>query len=83
MPVTVLPDTERKQLLFVMLDFKACKSCDDCRKFLIKWDSLLAARVLFFKAVHEIKESVADILRVVIQPYYITFQEYSLSPLTN
>jgi hypothetical protein len=83
MPVTMLLDTERKQLLFVMLDFRAFKSCDDCRKLLIEWNSLLAARVLFLKAMHEIKKSVSDIFRVVIKSYYITFQEYFLSPLTN
>jgi hypothetical protein len=57
MPVTMLQDTESKQLLFVMLDTNACKSCDECRKLLIEWNSLLAASVLFLKSVHEIKQS--------------------------
>jgi hypothetical protein len=40
MPVTVLQDVESKQLLFVTLDIEACKSCDECRKHLIEWNSL-------------------------------------------
>jgi hypothetical protein len=50
MPVTVLPNFKKEQLLFVTLDFKPCKRWSDCRKLWIERIDLVAARVVFPKA---------------------------------
>jgi hypothetical protein len=48
-PVTVLPNVKKEQLLFVALDFKPCKRCSDCRKLLTELSDMVAARDMFIK----------------------------------
>jgi TRAP-type uncharacterized transport system fused permease subunit len=49
-----------------MLDFKPFKRWGDCRKLSIEHNDLVAARVVFLKAMHKIKQSISDTLIIVI-----------------
>jgi hypothetical protein len=52
--------------------------------FLIEWSNLIAARVVFLKAMHEIKYLVSDILRIIINLILLhNFPRKSSAPLTN
>jgi hypothetical protein len=60
----------RTKVLFVTLDFRLCKRYSDCRKIWIERSDLKAAKVVFLKAVHEIKQSSSDILRIIINCFH-------------
>jgi hypothetical protein len=68
MLVIMLPGVKNEQPLFLTVDLKPCKRCSDWRKLSVEWTSLVAARVVFINAVHEIKESISDTLRIIIIP---------------
>jgi len=53
--VTVLPNVNNVQLLFVMLDFKECKRCSDRRKLCIERRDFVAPRIVFLKVMHRRK----------------------------
>jgi hypothetical protein len=57
MPVTMLPNVENEQLLFVTLDLDRARDAVTAESFLIERRSDLGAvRVVFLKAMHEIKQ---------------------------
>jgi len=58
MPVAVLPNVKNEQLLFVTLDFKTVGDVQWVKKFLNERSDLVAARVVFLKAMHEIKKKI-------------------------
>jgi hypothetical protein len=53
---------KNEQLLFVTLDFKTCRRCNDLRKLLTERNDIIVAKVVFRKAMHEMKQSISDIL---------------------
>jgi hypothetical protein len=55
MPVTILPNVKKKQLLFVTLDFQPCKRHNNQRELLIEWSNLVATGIVFLKAILKIK----------------------------
>jgi hypothetical protein len=66
MPVTVLPYVKNEQLLFVTLDFKPCKICNDWWKLLIERSDLVASRLVFLTAMLQIEQSSSDTSRILI-----------------
>jgi hypothetical protein len=79
MPVTMLPHVKNEQLQSVTLDFKPCL------KKAFERSDLIAARVVILKAVHEIKQSISDILTITINTtlLYIFSSKYHPPPPTG
>jgi hypothetical protein len=56
-----LPSANKKQPLHGTLDFKQCNRCSEGRKMLIEGSGFVAARVVYLKAMNEIKQWMSDI----------------------
>jgi len=48
--MTTLPNVKDEQLLFITLDFKPFKRCNDRRTLLIEQGGLVASKVVLLKA---------------------------------
>jgi len=60
------------------------RKCGDCRKLSMERSYLVAARVVFVKGQHEIKQSISDILRIIISYILLSsFPRKFSGPLTN
>jgi len=72
---------QERTATFMTLEFKPCKRCNDWRKLLLERSNIAALRYLFLKAMYEIKQSIYDIVRTIIDSILLyNFSRKSCAP---